>query len=79
MPTEQKRSVDLGGLCAPHGLAATLRQAGTSDLGPFAALVEPGQTFFFKQQSTKKLYGTKTNCVHAQLEHTNDKIQKAKI
>ena len=54
-----------------------MRQAETSDLGPFAALVEPGQTFS-NQQNTKTLYGTKNSYVHAQLEHTNEKIQKAK-
>ena len=39
------------------------------DLGPFAAVLQclHLDTPLLKQQNTKRLYGTKTNCVHAQL------------
>ena len=47
-----------------------MRQAGTWNLGPFAAMLAPGQ-------NTKKLQGTKNNCVHVQLGQIMDKkIQK---
>ena len=38
--------------------------------GPFAAVLEPGQT------SPKKLQETENNCVHEQLREIMDKIQK---
>ena len=41
-----------------------LRQ--TWDLGPYAAVLAHG-VLLLQQQNTKKLYGTKNNCVHAQL------------
>ena len=41
-----------------------LRVETSWDLGPFAAVLD---TPLLKQQNTKKLYGTKNNCVHAQL------------
>ena len=54
---------------------ATLRQAETSDLGPFAALVNLDKGFLSNRVQRNymglKLYAS-------QLEHTNDKIQKAK-
>ena len=46
------------------------------NLGPFAAELTPG-TPFLELQHTKKLYGTKNNCVHAQLgQNLHQKIQK---
>ena len=53
-----------------------LKQAGTWDLGPFAAVLAPGQT---SPQATdaKTLWGTKNNCVHVQLGQILDKkLQK---
>ena len=58
-----------------------VRQAGTWDLGPFAAVLPHLHLDkrLLQQQNTKKLYGTKNNCVRAQLEQILDqKIQKDK-
>ena len=45
------------------------------DLGPFAAVLASGHSLL-EQQNTKKLYGTKNNCVHAQLGQILDKRYK---
>ena len=37
-----------------------------TDLGPYSAVLAHG-ILLLQQQNTKKLYGTKNNCVHAQL------------
>ena len=50
-----------------------LRQ--TWDLGPYAAVLAHG-ILLLQQQNTKKLYGTKNNCVHAQLGWILDKGYK---
>ena len=53
-----------------------LRQAGTWNLGPFAAVFVPGQTFSWATD-TEKLYGTKKHCMHAaEGQGMNNKIQK---
>ena len=47
--------------------------------GPLAAVLQSLHldTPLLKQQNTKKLYGTKNNCVHAQLgQMMDDKMQK---
>ena len=46
-----------------------VRQAETWDLGPFTAVQQCLYLDIplFQQQSTKKLHGTKNNCVHVQL------------
>ena len=48
------------------------------DLGPFAAVLHNLHldTLLLQQQNTKKLYGTKNNCMHAQLGQTLDKRYK---
>ena len=54
MLTEQKRSAGLSGLCLPHGLAATLRQAGTWD--PLLQCLHLDKQLL-KQQNTLLLLG----------------------
>ena len=48
------------------------------DLGPFAAVLQCFHlgTPLLQQQNTKKLSGTKNNCVHAQLGQILDKRYK---
>ena len=50
------------------------------DLGPFAVLqCSHLDTPLLKQQNTKKLYGTKNNCMHEQLgQIMGKKLQKTK-
>ena len=45
------------------------------DLGPFAAMLLPGHTSPLAQ-NRKKLYGTKNNCMHVQLDQILDKRYK---
>ena len=45
------------------------------DLGPFVAILAPEQTSP-EQQNTKKLDGTETDCMHAQLGQILDKRYK---
>ena len=48
------------------------------DLGPFAAVLRclHLHTHLLEQQNTKKLYGTKSNCVHTQVGQILDKRYK---
>ena len=51
-----------------RGISSAMSETGW-DLGPFAAVLQclHPDTTLLKPQNTKKLYGTKNNCVHAQL------------
>ena len=53
-----------------------LREA--EDLGPLAAVLRclHLDTLLLEQQNTKKLYGTKSNCVHTQVGQILDKRYK---
>ena len=55
-----------------------MRQAGTWDLGPFSVVLQclHLDITLFQQQSTKKLHGTKNNCVHVQLGQIQDQRNK---
>ena len=57
-------------------VAVIVRQAW--DLGPFAGELEylHLDTSLLEQQNTKKLYGTKNNCMHVQLGQIMDKRYK---
>ena len=54
-----------------------MRQAGTWDLGPFAAVLAPGQTSPLVNKMLQRHWRTKNSCVHVQLGQIgSNRIQK---